>query len=133
MQRTGMLIQGKSYVFQGALAANTSAVYEMDITSSGHIDKVSVKFAAGENGTLHITPMVIQNGEIPQFLAAFSPGLNNYVSGDDEYIELPCFIPVENGSKIRIIADNQGAYASFVDVIVSVQYRDAIREVSVIN
>lgn len=133
MNRTGTQNQGKSYVFQGALEAHTNKLYEMDIVANGYIDNVSVKFAAGENGTLHIKPIVIQNGEIPMEMVNFAVDLNPYISGDDEKIELPCYLPVENGSKIRVIAENTGDYTSYVDVIVSVQYHDMVTETSVIG
>ena len=133
MKRDGLLYTGKPYVFQGALAAGTATTYEMELTAPGKITELHIKFAAGENGTLHIRPMVIQNGEIPIDLVAYGPGLNNFISGDDEQFNFKCFMPIENGAKIRIVADNQGAYTSFVDVAVIVDYADIVREYSVIE
>jgi len=133
MNRTGNMIQGKPYLFQGALAANTSAVYEKELFQSGTISNLHIKFAAGENGTLHIRPMVIQNGEIPIDLINYEENLNQYVSGDDEHFDFKCFMPVENGTKIRLVCDNTGAYASFIDVAIVVDYIDNVREYSVIK
>ena len=133
MNRIGASYQGKPYIFQGALNANTAATYEKELTASGTITNVHIKFAAGENGTLHIRPMVIQNGEIPIDLVNYDATLNQFISGDDEAFDLKCFMPVENGTKIRIECDNTGAYASFVDVVVIVDYVETVREYSVIN
>lgn len=133
MNKTGALLQGKPFIFQGALAGNTSKTYEATITTSGHIESMHIKFAAGENGTLHIRPMVIQNGQIPMELVNYDPGLNQFISGDDESFDLKCYMPVENGTKIRIICDNTGANVSFVDVVIVVEYADYVGEFSVIK
>lgn len=133
INKNGIIYTGKPYVFQGGLAAGTAATYESELTAPGTITDIHIKFAAGENGTLHIRPMVIQNGEIPIDLVSYGPGLNQFVSGDDEQFNFKCFMPVENGTKIRINADNTGAYLSFVDVAVIVEYADTIREYSIIE
>lgn len=133
LNRTGNILQGKPYVFQGSLAANTSAVYEKELYSAGTITGLHIRFAAGENGTLHIKPMVIQNGEIPIDLINYADGLNDYISGDDETFDFKAYMPVENGTKLRMVCDNQGAYTSFVDIAVIVDYVDTVREYSVIE
>lgn len=131
--RNGAILTGKPFVFQGAIDAHTAHTFSEIITASGHIETINIKFAAGENGTLKVRPMVIQNGQIPIDLIKYANGLNQYVSGDDESFTFKCYMPVENGTELRIIVDNTGDYTSFLDVAVIIEFADYIAEYSVIK
>ena len=131
MNFTGSQIKNEPIVFADSLAAGTSKTYKKELTGNGHISKVTVTFAVGENGTLHIRPYVILNGNILQELINY--GGNRYIAGDSEKFELECFQPIETHAVLYVEADNQGAAASMVDVIVNVNYEDYIQEASVIG
>ena len=120
-------------LIQDTLAAGSTKDYTFELSASGRIKKVHIKFATGENGTLHIHPFVIQNGEIPTEILKFAAGSQNYVAGDDEHFDFDCYLPVENHAVLHVIADNTGAAPSMVDVAVIVEYFNAIRHDGVIN
>ena len=131
MNFTGSQIKSEPIIFADSLAAGTKKTYSYELTGDGHIDKVTVTFATGENGTLHIRPYVILNGNITQELCRY--GGNRYIAGDSEKFELSCFQPIEKKAMLYIEADNTGASASMVDVIVNVTYEDYIKESSIIG
>jgi hypothetical protein len=104
------------------------------LTSHGYVNKVTVNFAAGENGTLHLRPYVVLPGEITQELLKYAGDL--YISGDDCTYELPCYQEIENYTELRVAYDNVGEVGSadsqiMVDIIV--QYDTFIEPRNVIG
>lgn len=120
------------YIFRESLAAGTSDTYEVELTGIGYIREIRINFAAGENGTLHIRPYVILNGEIVTELLRFGAA-DKYISGDDETLVLSCYQAIENHAKLLVYADNTGAGASQISVDVMVEYIDVQRIESVIG
>lgn len=123
-----MKIQQNSipYIFRESLPAGTSKLFDVELTGIGHIRKLVINFAAGENGTLHIRPYIILNGEIIIDLLRYG-GTDQFVSGDDEQITLDCNQAIENKAHLCIFADNVGPGASQVNVNAIVEYMDMIR------
>lgn len=119
-------------VFRETLAAGTSATYESELSGIGYIREMLINFAAGENGTLHLRPYVVLNGEIVIDLLKYGAS-KKYFSGDDAQFRLPCYQAIENHAKLCIDADNTGAGDSEISVDVMVEYIDVQRIDSVIG
>lgn len=116
----------KALVFNKAAASGASGYLDAAIVDHGIVEAIRVRFAAGENGTLHIRPVMILPGNIPVDLLEYAVGGDKYLSGDDETINVPVAFETENHAKIRIFYENTAtdplADDSIVNVIVTVNY-----------
>ena len=110
-------------VFRDSLAAGTSNTYEVELSGIGYIREILINFAAGENGTLHLRPYVILNGEIFVDLLKYGAG-DKYISGDNVTLPLKCYQAIENHAKLCIFADNTGPGTSEISVDVMAEYID---------
>ena len=54
----------QSLVFRKSVPPGESGYIDCDITAHGFVRSVRIRFAAGENGTLHIRPVIILPGNI---------------------------------------------------------------------
>lgn len=109
------------YIFRKSVPAGEKGFMSIPLTSHGYVNKVTVNFAAGENGTLHLRPYVVIPGEITQELLKYAGDM--YISGDDCTYELPCYQEIENYTELRVAYDNVGEVGSadsqiMVDIIV---------------
>lgn len=120
------------YIFRETLAAGASTTLEAELTGIGYVREMLITFAAGENGTLHLRPYIILNGEIVIDLLKYG-GTNKYFSGDDAQFSLPCYQAIENHAKLCIDAENTGAGDSEICVDVMVEYTDIVKIESVIG
>jgi hypothetical protein len=111
------------YIFRKAVPAGDSGFIEAELTGHGYVTEVTVNFAAGENGTLHLRPYVIVTGEITQELLRYAG--DPYISGDDCQYRLPCYQEIENHAMLRVWYENTapaGTADSQIMVDVIVQY-----------
>ena len=108
-------------------------IFSADLTGNGQIKRFHCRFALGENGTLHIKPYVILNGNIRVDLCAFASNGDNYISGDNEEIAFDCFVPVETHAIAYVEAENVGDYDSILDAAMVVQYEDFIEPESIVG
>lgn len=108
-------------------------VFYADLTGNGQIKRFHCRFALGENGTLHIKPYVILNGNIRIDLCAFASNGDNYISGDNEEIAFDCYVPVETHAIAYVEAENVGEYESILDAAMVVQYEDFIEPESIVG
>lgn len=104
-----------------------------ELTGNGQIKRFHARFACGENGTLHLNPYVILNGNITINLCDFAKGSDNYISGDNEDFTFECYVPVETHAVVCLDVENVGEYPSIVDAAVVVQYEDFIEEESIVG
>ena len=109
-------------IFRKAVPAGENIHLEQELTGNGSIDEIIITFAAGENGTLHITPYVILNGNIRQELLTYAGDM--YISGDNSRHEFPCYQPIERHAKLCVDAHNTGAAESQLSVDITVNYND---------
>lgn len=120
------------YIFRESLAAGAKKTYEVELTGIGYIREILINFAAGENGTLHLRPYVILNGEIIIDLLKYGAA-DKYISGDNSQFSLSCYQAIEHHAKLCIDADNTGPGDSEISVDVMVEYVDVQRIESVIG
>ena len=106
---------------------------QFELTGNGSINRFYVRFAVGENGTLHINPYVILNGNIRVDLCNFADGGFKYINGDDETISFDCYVPVETHALACIDVENVGEYPSIIDAAMVVQYEDFIEPESIVG
>lgn len=116
-----------------AFFAPTNKTFEADLTGNGQINHFRARFACGENGTLHLRPYVILNGNIRIDLCNFAQGGDQYIAGDNEEIEFDCYVPIETHATAYVEAENTGEYPSLVDAAMTVQYEDFIESESIVG
>ena len=107
--------------------------FSADLTGNGQINHFRARFACGENGTLHLRPYVILNGNVRVDLCNFAQGGDQYIAGDNEEIEFDCYVPVETHAVAYVEAENTGEYPSLVDAAMTVQYEDFIESESIVG
>lgn len=120
-------------VFSDVLAAGTKKTYKSELTGNGFIKKINITFAAGENGTLHITPYVLWNGNIRKDLLHYAAGSARYIAGDNINYNLDDNTPIEPNAILCVDAENIGVGSSFVDVVITVVYEDNIQFKTIIG
>jgi hypothetical protein len=108
-------------------------IFSADLTGNGQINHFRARFACGENGTLHLRPYVILNGNIRVDLCNFAAGGDQYIAGDNEEIEFDCYVPIETHAVAYVEAENTGEYPSLVDAAMTVQYEDFIESESIVG
>lgn len=111
----------------------TKKIFSAELTGNGQIKRFHARFACGENGTLHINPYVILNGNITVNLCDFAKEGENYISGDNEDFTFECYVPIETHAMLYVEAENVGEYDSMLDVAIVVQYEDFIEEETIIG
>ena len=130
MHRNGSAM--RPVIFRQKVAPGEKLHLESTLEGNGSITELIVTFAAGENGTLHITPYVILNGNIRQELLIYG-GDEHYISGDSVSHKLPCYQPIERHATLCVDAENVGAAESVVSVDVIVRYNDIVTERTIIG
>ena len=120
-------------IFSDSLAAGAKKTYKAQLTGNGQIKKLIINFATGENGTLHLTPYVLWNGNIRKDLLNYADGAARYISGDGVTYELDDFTPIESNCYLCVDADNTGVGASMVNVVAILAYEDYIVERTIIG
>lgn len=126
----------QSLVFRKSVPPGESGYIDCDITAHGFVRSVRIRFAAGENGTLHIRPVIILPGNILLDLFKYAQGGDTYVSGDDETIVSDVKMEVENNTIARVYYDNlgeEGTTDSVVNVDIEVEYYTIIEPVNIIG
>lgn len=120
-------------IFSDSLAAGASKTYKAQLTGNGHVKKLIINFATGENGTLHIRPYVIWNGNIIKELLHYADGSAHYIAGDGVKFEFDDYTPIEANCFLCVDAANSGVGASAVDVVAIVEYEDRMIENTIIG
>lgn len=108
----------KTYVFRQSVPYSQSGYLDCNCVAHGFVEKVKVRFAAGENGTLRIRPVLIIPQEIQIDLLDYAG--DKFVSGDDETIESTVRFETENNAVLRVYYDNISTDALSADSVVNV-------------
>lgn len=119
----------KTIVFNKSVPAGESGFIDSRLVAHGEVESVRINFAVGENGTLHIRPVVIIPGEIMIDLFGYADNSDQYVSGDNETVESGVGIEIENDTILRIFYDNigeEGTADSELNVKVTVNYFETV-------
>lgn len=112
----------KASVFRATIPPGTSGYLDAELKAHGFIKNVKIRFAAGENGTLHVRPTIVLPGEIPVDLLSYADGGDKYVSGDDETFSSDLKFEIENYTKVRVWYENTGVGNSILNVDVITEY-----------
>jgi hypothetical protein len=106
--------------FRKSIAAGASDIIRERVKSNGTLEEVRVRFNPGQANTLRIRPVVEHKNNRLEDLVTYPVGTNQFLSGDDDYLILPCSITVENDDFVEVIANNTGAftYTIVVDIVV---------------
>lgn len=110
--------------FRKSIAAGASDVIRERVKSPGTLEEVRVRFNPGQANTLRIRPVVEHKGNRIEDLVTYPSATNQYLSGDDDYLILPCSIVVDNDDFVEIFATNTGAftYTIVCDVVIDYLY-----------
>lgn len=126
----------KTSVFRKSIPAGEKGYLESKLVAHGYVESVRIRFAAGENGTLHLRPVVIIPQEIEIDLFSYADGGDRYVSGDDETHESSVRIEIEAESVLRVYYDNTGIAGSDdsqLNVDIGVTYFEIIEPRNIIG
>ena len=127
----------ESLYFNTNVPAGSSGYIDNEIKEHGFIKSLRIRFAAGENGTLHINPVMILPGNIPVPLISFAKGGNQFVNGDDETMVFGMKFETENHAILRIYYENTEtdptSTDSIVDVAAEVEYFKIIQPANIIG
>ncbi len=123
----------QAVIFRKLVDGGSDGVLVKDLATHGVITGVTIRYAAGESGTLRIRPLVVHPGNITVDLLSYADNGDNYVSGDDETIKSDISIEIERKSQIQIEYENTGIEESFVNVDVEVTYFEVREAVNVIG
>lgn len=118
---------------EGEEEKQAKKIFAADLTGNGQVNHFRARFACGENGTLHLKPYVILNGNIRVDLCNFAQGGDQYIAGDNEEIEFDCYVPIETHAVAYVEAENIGEYPSLVDAAMTVQYEDFVESESIVG
>lgn len=126
----------QSLVFRQSVPPGESGYMDCEITAHGFVRSGRIRFAAGENGTLHIRPVIILPGNIQIDILKYAKGGRAYISGDDETVTFDVKMEVENHTIARVYYDNTGAAGtvdSEVSVDIEVEYFAITEPVNIIG
>ena len=123
----------RTSVFRKLVPAGDVGTLSTTLASNGFITGLTIRFAAGESGTLHIRPIVVHPGNITVDLLDYADNGDKYVSGDDETIKCDLRLEIERKSRIDIEYVNTGIATSFINVDVEVTYFEVREPVNVIG
>ena len=123
----------KAYYFRKTIAAGDSGYLDARLSAHGFVKSVKIRFAAGENGTLHVRPTVIIPQDIPIDLLSYADGGDKYVSGDDETTASTVKFEIENDAILRVWYENTGVGSSFLNVDIEVEYFSIIEPANIIG
>ena len=112
--------KSETLIFRKAVPYGQKGYLDLPLSSHGTIDKVRVRFATGENGTLRIRPVVIIPQEIQIDLFRYADSGAPYISGDGEAIESEVRFEIENKAVARVYYENTSVDALSVDSVVNV-------------
>lgn len=108
----------KTYVFRQSVGYGESGYLECKCVAHGFVEKVKIRFAAGENGTLQIRPVLIIPQEIQIDLLDYAGDL--YITGDDETVESSVRFETENNAVLRVYYENTSTDPLSADSVVNV-------------
>ncbi len=129
--------KSETLIFRKNVPSGASGYIDLPLLSHGVIDKVRIRFAVGENGTLRIRPVVILPKEIMLDLFRYASGGDQSVSGDSEEIETEVRHEIENKAIARVYYWNDAtdplADDSIVNVDIGVTYFSVIEQENIIG
>lgn len=76
------------------------------VKADGTVEKLKVRFFAGQEKSLQVRPYILHKGRKIEDLVTYPEGTNEYLCGDDDYLEFDLSIPVENDDEIVIAVSN---------------------------
>jgi len=125
----------KAYTFRRRVPAGEAGYIDQRVSSHGYVNSLRVRFAAGENGTLKIRPVMIIPPEIQIDLYGYADD-DKWLIGDNELIESGISFETENDAVLRIYYENtadEGTVDSFVNVDIGVTYYSVVEVENVIG
>lgn len=123
----------KTYSFRQYVEPGSKGFLKAKLTAHGFVSGVSVRFATGENGTLHLRPVIVWPGEISIDIFEYAENGLRFVSGDNESIEASVNFEIEKDTELRVYYENTGDIESFVSVNIEVTYFEIMEPANVIG
>lgn len=87
---------------------------------NGAVKQLRIRFYPGVERALHVRPYVLHKAQLPENIITYVQESEQYISGDDDFYEFPCLIPVEYDDEVKVWARNDNdvyLYTLVVDVI----------------
>jgi len=93
------------------------------IKGDGTIEQMKVRFFQGQQKSLLVRPYVRHKGNKIEDLITYPEGTNQFLSGENDYLEFDLVVPVENDDELciwvsNVDADHLDPYTLHVSVMV---------------
>lgn len=92
------------------------------IKSDGTLEAMKIRFYAGEGLTLQVRPVVEKRGGQAVDVVTYPAGTDNFIIGDDDYLEYTPVIAVSNDEELVVYATNTGGVDSKLVIDFEVDY-----------
>lgn len=109
-------------MFRKDILPNTTEYLEERIKGNGLIEQVNIRFYAGVESSLEVKPYVLEDGRKPNHLFTYPNNQENFITGDNDYFEIPVTIEIENDDMLVIEVKNTDTnytYTLVCDVIIT--------------
>jgi len=110
---------------------------EHRLAEHGFVDKIRIRFAAGENGTLRVRPVIIINPGIIIDIFKYPVGGDKWLTGDFETIEESLNYEIEANARLVVFYENTATDPettnSQVNVNIGVTYYQKVEPENVIG
>ena len=107
--------------FRKVIPPNSSDVMQERVKGDGTVEGVRVRFYQGQQKALKVMPFIEHKGAQIENLVTYPATGDNFLSGDDDKLDLPCVISVDANDFIKIRAENTdptNSYTLAVDVFI---------------
>lgn len=117
----------KPILFKKIIAPGTSEILSERIKFDGTVEGVRIKFYSGQERDLKVRPYVEHVGARTEELITYPKGCENYLSGEDSYLNFSVTLPVEQDDQILVEVINEDLENPYtLDVTIIVDYYNGI-------
>lgn len=123
----------ESVSFRKSVAASEEDRLHERIKGAGTIEGIRVRFYSGQQLDLRVHVYVVHKGGLTESLITYNAGADQYLSGDDEVVQIDCVVSVENDDELWVWYQNADAVNSYNLVVdVAIDYYGGNQRVGVI-
>lgn len=117
-----MINKKEPIVFIKTIPAGTTDVLSERIKADGTIEGLIIRFFSGQENSLQVRPFVEHRGGLIEELVTYPSTTDRFLSGDDDYDEIPVSIPVRNDDYLKVSVTNTSIYDYTLKVTIIVDY-----------
>lgn len=109
--------------FRESVMSGQNGSIKERLKSMGRVTEVRIRFYAGQEGTLRISPYILhKNSRREDIVTYANNNTGAYLNGDDDYFIFPVSIDFDNDDEFVVEYINYGGYTYTLKVDVIVNY-----------